>query len=205
MQQIFAKAAEQGVAMSRVIAFESRQPEARVYPDRMWESPFIGNSSTFDPQGYFNLEARTTFHFTADGITPAMAMQMPEGKGSRYQTTYKDGDGSYLDGSKIYKLNMPPKVPVALFWSVILYDPWTRCELQSQPYPSISSQSDPGAEDERRRLHRHLLLGREARGRSRSRTGSRPCRTGVSSSTSATTVRSRRSTTRPGCPTTWSW
>jgi hypothetical protein len=70
MRQIFAKAAEQGVAMSRVIAFESRQPEARVYPNRMWESPFIGNSSSFDPQGYFNLEARTTFHFTADGITP---------------------------------------------------------------------------------------------------------------------------------------
>lgn len=101
MQQIFAKAAEQGIAMSRVIAFESRQPEARIYPNRMWESPFIGNSSSFDPQGYFNLEARTTFHFTADGITPAMAMQMPEGKGSRYQTTYKDKDGNYLDGGDL--------------------------------------------------------------------------------------------------------
>ena len=143
MQKIFEQAAQEGVAMSRVIAFESRQPEARVYPNRVWESPFIGNSSTFDPQGYFNLEARTTFHFTADGITPAMAMQMPEGKGSRYQTTYKDGDGDYLDGNKVYKLNMPPGVPVALFWSVTLYDPWTRCELQSQPYPSISSQKKP--------------------------------------------------------------
>jgi hypothetical protein len=129
--------------MSRVIAFESRQPDARVYKDLRWESPFIGNSSTFDPEGYFNLEARTTFHFTADGITPAMAMQMPEGKGSRYQTTYKDGDGAYLDGSKTYKMTMPPKVPVALFWSVTLYDPWTRCELQSRPYPSISSQRTP--------------------------------------------------------------
>jgi hypothetical protein len=143
MQQIFDKAAEQGVAMSRVIAFESRKPEARVYPNRMWESPFIGNSSTFDPKGYLDFEARTTFHFTADGITPAMAAQMPEGKGSRYQTTYKDGKGKYLDGSKTYKMNMPPKVPVALFWSVVVYDPWTRCELQSEPYPSLSSQSDP--------------------------------------------------------------
>ena len=143
MKKIFAKAAEQGVAMSRVIAFESRKPEARVYPNRRWESPFIGNSSTFDPKGYRDLEARTTFHFTADGITPAMAAQMPEGTGSRYQTTYKDKDGKYLDGSKTYKLNMPPKVPVALFWSVVVYDPWTRCELQSEAYPSLSSQSDP--------------------------------------------------------------
>jgi hypothetical protein len=146
MKEIFAKAAEEGVAMSRAIAYESRQPEARVYPNRVWESPFIGNSSTFDPQGYFNLEARTTFHFTADGITPAMAMQMPEGTGSRYQTTYKDADGDYFDGNKVYKLNMPPGVPVALFWSVTVYDPWTRCELQSQPYPSISSQMDPPPE-----------------------------------------------------------
>jgi len=143
LRKIFDKAAQEGVAMSRVIAFESRQPDARVYKDLRWESPFIGNSSTFDPEGYFNLEARTTFHFTADGITPAMAMQMPEGKGSRYQTTYKDGDGAYLDGSKTYKMTMPPNVPVALFWSVTLYDPWTRCELQSRPYPSISSQQKP--------------------------------------------------------------
>jgi hypothetical protein len=143
MREIFEKAAQQGVAMSRVIAFDSRQTEAPVYPDRMWESPFIGNSSTFDPKGHLNFEARTTFHFTADGITPAMAAQMPEGKGSRYQTTYKDKDGNYLDGSRTYKLNMPPKVPVALFWSVVVYDPWTRCELQSQPYPSISSQQTP--------------------------------------------------------------
>lgn len=24
-----------------------------------------------------------------------------------------------------------------------VYDPWTRCEIQSQPYPSISSQQTP--------------------------------------------------------------
>ncbi len=143
MQKIFEQAAKDGVAMSRVIAFESRQPDAVVYPDLKWESPFIGNSSTFDPQDYINLEARTTFHFTAIGITPAMAMQMPEGTGSRYQTTYKDADDDYLDGSKTYKMTMPPNVPVALFWSVTLYDPWTRCELRSRPYPSISSQRTP--------------------------------------------------------------
>ena len=142
MQKIFAKAAEEGVAMSRVIAFESRDPQARVYPNRGWESPYITNNSTFYQNDYINLAARTAFHFTADGITPAMAMQMPEGKGSRYQTSYKDSDGKFLDGNKVYKLNMPPGVPVALFWSVTVYDPWTRSEMQSQPYPSISSQQE---------------------------------------------------------------
>jgi hypothetical protein len=143
MRRIFAKAAEQGVAMSRVIAFDCRDYEAEVYPDRTWESPFVGNSHVFERNGYRNLEARTVFHFTADGVTPAMAAEMPEGKGSRYQTTYRDADGNYLDGNRTYVLNIPSGVPVALFWSIVVYDPWTRCELQSQPYPSISSQQDP--------------------------------------------------------------
>jgi len=143
MQQIFTAAAQEGVAMSRVIAFDSRDENAKVYPDRQWESPYITNNSTFYQNDYINLGARTAFHFTADGITPAMAMQMPEGKGSRYQTTYKDTEGLPLDGNKTYKLNMLPNVPVALFWAVTVYDPWTRSEIQSQPYPSISSQQDP--------------------------------------------------------------
>jgi len=141
-QQIFAQAAEEGVAMSRVMAFDSRDENAKVYPDRQWESPYITNNSTFYQNDYINLGARTAFHFTADGITPAMAMQMPEGKGSRYQTTYKDKNGEPLDGNKTYKLNVLPEVPVALFWAVTVYDPWTRSELQSQPYPSISSQQE---------------------------------------------------------------
>jgi len=143
MQQIFTAAAQEGVAMSRVIAFDSRDENAKVYPDRQWESPYITNNSTFYQNDYINLGARTAFHFTADGITPAMAMQMPEGKGSRYQTTYKDTEGLPLDGNKTYKLNMLPNVPVALFWAVTVYDPWTRSEIQSQPYPSISSQQSP--------------------------------------------------------------
>lgn len=143
MKKIYDQAAKDAVAMSRVIAFDSRQEIAKVYPDRMWESPFIGDSSSFDPTGYFNLEARTTFHFTADGITPSMAAQMPDGLGSRYQTTYKDADGNFFDGDKVYKLNMPAGVPVKLFWAVTVYDTWTRCVVQTMPYPSISSQQDP--------------------------------------------------------------
>ena len=70
-----------------------------------------------------------------------MSMEMPEGLGSRYQTTYKDKDGNFFDGNKTYKLNVPAKVPVKLFWSVTVYDAFTRCVVQTQqPYPSISSQ-----------------------------------------------------------------
>jgi hypothetical protein len=146
MQTILNKAAQQGVAMSRVIAFDCRDEQARSYPNRTWESPYVTNNSTFYQNDYINLEARTVFHFTADGITPAMAAQMPDGLGSRYQTTYKDRDGNYLDGNKVYKLNIPPKVPVAMFWSIVVYDPWTRCELKSKQFPSVNSQQDPAPE-----------------------------------------------------------
>jgi hypothetical protein len=141
MQKIFAKAAEQAIAMSRVIAFNTRIENAKIYPGLEWEGPFVINNSTFYQNDYINLEARTLFHFTADGITPSMSMEMPEGLGSRYQTTYKDKDGNFFDGNKTYKLNVPAKVPVKLFWSVTVYDAFTRCVVQTQqPYPSISSQ-----------------------------------------------------------------
>ncbi len=143
MKKIMAQAAKEGVAMSRVIAFNSRVENAKVYPGREWESPYITNNSTFYQNDYINIEARQTFHFTADGITPAMAMEMPEGLGSRYQTTYKDKEGNFLDGNKTYKLNVPAKVPVKLFWSVTVYDPYTRAVVQTQPFPSISSQQTP--------------------------------------------------------------
>ena len=143
MKKIMEQAAKEGVAMSRVIAFNSRHENAKVYPGREWESPYITNNSTFYEDDHINLEARSTFHFTADGITPAMAAQMPEGLGSRYQTTYKDKDGNFFDGNKTYKLNVPPKVPVKLFWAVTVYDTYTRAVVQTQPYPSISSQQTP--------------------------------------------------------------
>ena len=143
MKKILNEAAETGVAMSRVIAFESRDKNAKVYPGKQWESPYITSNSTFYQGDYINLEARTAFHFTADGITPSMAARMPDGLGSRYQTTYKDKDGNFLDGNKTYKLHMPAGVPVKLFWAVTVYDTWTRCTMPTQPYPSISSQQKP--------------------------------------------------------------
>jgi len=143
MKKIMEQAAKEGVAMSRVIAFNTRVENAKVYPGREWESPYVINNSTFYQNDYINLEARTVFHFTADGITPAMSMEMPEGLGSRYQTAYKDKDGNFFEGNKTYKLNIPPNVPVKLFWSVTVYDTYTRAVVQTQPYPSISSQQTP--------------------------------------------------------------
>ena len=75
-----------------------------------------------------------------------MAAEAPDGKGSKYTSTYVDKNGDYLDGGKTYKLRVPPNVPVRGFWSVTVYDPVTRSQLQTgQSLPSISSQNNPPA------------------------------------------------------------
>jgi hypothetical protein len=69
-----------------------------------------------------------------------MALKMV-GAGSQYAFGILDKNGNYLDGAKNYKLNIPANVPAKNFWSIVVYDPQTRSELQtSQPLPSIQSQ-----------------------------------------------------------------
>ena len=62
------------------------------------------------------------------------------GKGSQYAMIALDKNGDYLDGAQNYKVNIPANVPANKFWSLVVYDPQTRSELQTdQPFPSINS------------------------------------------------------------------
>jgi hypothetical protein len=89
-----------------------------------------------------NLDARTMFFYVATVNTPAMAAKMV-GKGSQYAFINTDKDAQYLDGAKNYRLRIPANVPAKDFWSVVLYDPQTRSELQtSQPFPSKNNKRD---------------------------------------------------------------
>ena len=86
------------------------------------------------------LDARTLFFYTAKVNTLAIPLEMV-GVGSQYAYTAKDEKGNYLDGSKNYKLNLPANPPAKDFWSVVLYNPQTRSELQtSQPFPSKNNK-----------------------------------------------------------------
>jgi len=54
-----------------------------------------------------------------------------------------DSNGNFLEGDKTYKLKIPKNVPAKDFWSVVVYDPQTRSELQTdQPYPSKNNKRD---------------------------------------------------------------
>jgi hypothetical protein len=143
MKKILDIAAKTGLGMARAIAYQSREVETKIYPDRKWEYIFVGGSHEFLTNGARNLDARILFHFTAICVTPAMVLKMV-GAGSQYLCAYVDANGDYLDGSQTYKLHLPPNIPINNFWSVTLYDPDTRSLLKTgQPKPSVNSFDEP--------------------------------------------------------------
>lgn len=151
MKEILKDAVEVGNATARAISFRSREELASIYKSGHWESGFIGGNYQWlkdNGDGGRFLDARTRFFYVATVNTPAMVLKMI-GKGSQYAMSSLDKNGNYLDGSKKYTLNIPANVPAKDFWSVVMYDPQTRSELQtSQAFPSVSSQRTPLVENE---------------------------------------------------------
>ncbi|VAV99253.1 protein of unknown function DUF882 [hydrothermal vent metagenome] len=146
MHALLVDAAAVANATARSVFFHAKDPEAYLYEGRYWKVPFVGGDYRWlkdDGVGGRNLDARTYFFYMATVNTPAMALKMI-GKGSQYAAIDRSSDGAFLDGSKTYKLNVPAPIPVVDFWSVVLYDPQTRSELQTgQPFPSKNGARDP--------------------------------------------------------------
>lgn len=42
--------------------------------------------------------------------------------GSKYPFATRDADGDFLEGSKSYRMHLPPHPPAALFWAVTAYN-----------------------------------------------------------------------------------
>jgi hypothetical protein len=140
MKKILKEAAIVGDATVRAITYRMRIKEAYYYPNSAWRGGFIGGYEFKDGNALI-LDAYSSFFFYATGVTPAMDSKVV-GQGSQYMAAFVDSKGNLLDGGKNYKLHLPPNIPVANFWSVILYDDQTRSMLQTdQSWPAVSSQT----------------------------------------------------------------
>lgn len=140
MKKIMTEAVAVGNATARTITFNTRMKDAYYYPNSAWFTGFVGGSYEFLLQpGVRYLDARVLFHYYATGITPAMAIKRV-GIGSQYAGATTDSERKPLDGSKTYKVHLPPNIPAKDFWSFVVYDNQTRSMLQTdQQFPSIGS------------------------------------------------------------------
>jgi hypothetical protein len=62
------------------------------------------------------------------------------GEGQFYSISIRDKDGDAFDGSKTYRLNVPPDVPVEQYWSVTAYDRQTHALIKNMARASRSSR-----------------------------------------------------------------
>ena len=143
MKKILTDAAMIGSVTARALTARPRDQRHYLYPgERIWTNPFIDGRYDFLMDGERMLDSRIYMHFYATGITPAMAVKNV-GKGSQYAIAYLDKDGNALDGSKTYKINLPPNVPAKDFASFTLYDNQTRAMLQTdQRFPGLDSNKE---------------------------------------------------------------
>ncbi len=143
MKKLLTEAATLGSATARAITFEPRLDGVYLYPDTdsVWSAFFANRNATFESDGTMQLEAAVLYYFNAGGVTPAMA-KTGVGVGSDYAGAYLDAKKQPFDGSKTYKLHLPPNVPVNNFWAVTIYDTQTRSMLQTgQRFPTVGSQT----------------------------------------------------------------
>lgn len=143
MKTILTEAAAVGNATARAQVFQTRDPSAYYYDKSYWKEAFVGGDYQWLIDGGVggrNLDARTLYFYQATVNTPAMVLKIP-GVGSQYAYTNLDADGNYFDGAKNYRVRIPANVPAKQFWSLVVYDPQTRSELQTdQPLPSKNSK-----------------------------------------------------------------
>lgn len=141
MKRIFDQAAKQGVAMSRAIVYDCRDPEIKYWPNRHWEKMFIRNTE-FERNGHNDIDARTVWHYQAICVSPNL-LSTTAGVGTAYLTAFRDNKGDYLLGNKNYRLRVPAKPPVKRFWAVTAYDATSRSLLGSGGNITVGSTRNP--------------------------------------------------------------
>ena len=141
--------------------FEFTNPPPMITPDGV---------KPFPDKGARQLHGRTSFFYTATGVSPAMCMRLTN-VGSQYLVANVDADGEPLNGAKTYRLDAAEGHPGG---SVLVAERLRQPDsFAAADRPALSTCRQPDVPLPRRRgragrLHRHLLLAVTA-GRRRGR------------------------------------
>ena len=127
---ILTEAAMVGEAMAKANIFEKRFKDVYYRSETHWKYVMFWHW-THETEYYHQLDELAAYTYEAIGTNKAMATQKP-GIGQAYLGAYTDGEGNWLDGSKNYKLRIPPNPPAKQFWSLTLYDVDTRCLINNK-------------------------------------------------------------------------
>jgi hypothetical protein len=110
------------------------------FPGTRWTMPALaeaveGQSSTYANHDKYALDARGVAY------TYAYIAIKRLGAGQFYTIAIRDKDGQAYDGSKTYRLTVPPNVPVAQYWSVTAYDRETHALIKNMSRASRASNA----------------------------------------------------------------
>ncbi|MGK7912234.1 MAG: DUF1254 domain-containing protein [Synechococcus sp.] len=155
MRAILEDAVSIGNAAARSIVWHPRtnwnMRGLQTFEGLNWNTAFLNTNVFFDGEDgqTVNTDARVTFHYPYTVVTPAMA-QPRAGTGSDYRIAFLDSEDEPFDGSRVYRVTLPPDPPAEDFWAFTLYDSQTRSMLQTeQPLPTVDSiQNDPVLNDD---------------------------------------------------------
>ncbi len=124
-KRILEEGAVVGEAMAQSLSFAKRTPDSLYRPDSNWRIAIMldpGQESKYSSQ----LDERTDYFYQAVVTGKNMVSRTP-GVGQAYLEAYECGnDGSRLDGSRTYRLRVPPDAPARQAWTITLYDADTR-------------------------------------------------------------------------------
>lgn len=138
------------------VMLEASAREARALIEMQYEKTFVppfneGNhwavpASPEVVEGMPNFFAsRNSYPTDGRAVTYAMAYFSAKhlGAGQFYLMTIKDKSGRRLNGANVYRLTVPPDVPVSLYWSATAYDGATHTLIRNTRWFSRSSNT-PG-------------------------------------------------------------
>jgi hypothetical protein len=130
-----------GEAMARANGFDTRLEEAEYVAGSQWDFPLVVGP-TQRKEHYDQLDGRAAWTYEALGISRGMTTTQV-GVGSIYLGGYQSKSGEWLDGSRNYKLHVPPNPPAKNFWSLTLYHNLTRYLIQNgDGFADKSSRGD---------------------------------------------------------------